>query len=736
MQWRAAGVSLLALDDLHFADEATLELLPALTAAPGVTWLLGVRSAETPPLAALWLTEHHTERALTLELGPLALDAIERLLDSLAIPGLDASAWAGPLARHTGGNPMFILETLIALLAQGPQALRGAPLHLPAPANVGQLIERRLAQLSPQALALARAAALAGQDFSVELAGAVLGKNPLDLNDAWRELEAAQVICGNAFAHDLIFEATRRAIPEAIARTLHRQIATYLTTQTAPPMRLATHWELADEWKEAGTSFDAAAAAAAAVSRRADEAELRERAATCHERAGLRDQAFASRLAGAAAALFAQSHERAEALTRQLVPDARGDVLVTATKSAEGLAVARQAHDLALATQDTLRELDATCLLGYGLAQQEQTSEAFALMEAIKPRVQGSADAQRRYRYWSSLSYILQVADRRSLCAEALAESIALAEELGDLSEVVITTANLSVINYNLGLPAQSHSAAERAFRLCHHLGDSSSVTLGAIEINLGVPGFLLGRYAYALEMLGQALSKLARGGGDNWRAVAENHLCLAYLHLGQTARARATLTPVGAGARNTMRSRRLVLELRIARASGSSGGAQLQQAIELLRGAPDSLNTLLADLDMSRTLDPHAATESCTQIRIRAEGLEQFGVAIEARFFRVEALLRSAQADAAATEAREALVALENCRPVDMYLPECWWIAFTALDAAGAEQDALACLRLAVAWIEQQALPNVPEEFRDSFLNRNPINRAVLTAAGRRLRD
>ncbi|MEQ1805951.1 MAG: AAA family ATPase [Burkholderiaceae bacterium] len=142
--WRAAGVELVALDDLHFADEATLELLPALTAASGVTWLLGVRSAETPPLAAQWLTEHQSEGALTLELGPLSLAAIERLLDSLAIPDFDAGAWGAPLARHTGGNPMFILETLIALLAQGPQALRAAPMHLPSPANVGQLTGRGL----------------------------------------------------------------------------------------------------------------------------------------------------------------------------------------------------------------------------------------------------------------------------------------------------------------------------------------------------------------------------------------------------------------------------------------------------------------------------------------------------------------------------------------------------------------------------------------------------------------
>ena len=36
--------------------------------------------------------------------------------------------------------------------------------------------------------------------------------------------------------------------------------------------------------------------------------------------------------------------------------------------------------------------------------------------------------------------------------------------------------------------------------------------------------------------------------------------------------------------------------------------------------------------------------------------------------------------------------------------------------------------------WVRRVALPNVPDEFRDSFLQRNPANRALLAAADRRL--
>lgn len=65
----------------------------------------------------------------------------------------------------------------------------------------------------------------------------------------------------------------------------------------------------------------------------------------------------------------------------------------------------------------------------------------------------------------------------------------------------------------------------------------------------------------------------------------------------------------------------------------------------------------------------------------------------------------------------------------------EAWWIAYEIFDAAGESAAAARALQRAVEWIEQSALPHVPDEYCDSFLNRNPVNRAILTAASRRKR-
>lgn len=192
----------------------------------------------------------------------------------------------------------------------------------------------------------------------------------------------------------------------------------------------------------------------------------------------------------------------------------------------------------------------------------------------------------------------------------------------------------------------------------------------------------------------------------------------------------------MGADALPASHARRWVIEARIDRALGKSAAIRLREALALLGEAGEPLQTMLAELDMSREIEALPAAELCAKVRLRAERLEQFGAAIKARFYRVDALVRARELDAACVQAREALALLESRRPVDMYSPECWWSAFPAFDAAGGEEEALAALRCAVEWIQRQALPNVPAEFRDSFLHRNSINRSVLTTATRQLRQ
>lgn len=252
--WRSAsrsGLRAFAVDDLQFADDASVELLAPLIAAGHGGWVVAMRPGELSAAGrALVDGLGRVAQVLTLSLQPLGCGEIAELLDSLAIAGIGGEAQAVALQQRTGGNPLFLLETLKAVLT-APAADGGALVSQPGPPpspawpsapNVVRLIQQRLARLSPLALRVARCAAVAGQDLSAPLVAQVLALRPLDLTDAWAELEGAQVLRDSAFAHDLIAEAALATVPDAIARALHAEIAIFLEQGRGEPAQIADHW--------------------------------------------------------------------------------------------------------------------------------------------------------------------------------------------------------------------------------------------------------------------------------------------------------------------------------------------------------------------------------------------------------------------------------------------------------------------------------------------------------------
>ena len=229
------------LDDLHFADAASLELLPSLAEpAAGLRWALAYRPAEAgSALRALETALADAALQAPVPVGPLTPAALAELVDQLGL-GLDGQAVAAALHQRTGGNPLFVLETLKQAWVEN--TLPGWPTRMPRPPSIERLIDRRIAQLSAPALALARVAAIAGVDFGIGLAEAVQQTPAVHLADALNELEAAQVLKGEQFAHDLVFDAVLRSVPAAIARHLHARVADWLVQHAGEPARIAQHY--------------------------------------------------------------------------------------------------------------------------------------------------------------------------------------------------------------------------------------------------------------------------------------------------------------------------------------------------------------------------------------------------------------------------------------------------------------------------------------------------------------
>jgi DNA-binding SARP family transcriptional activator len=241
------GARTIVVDDLQFMDAASVELWQFIATSEMSLPLCTVYrrfELETELESNLLQTKH-----ALIELLPLGSNGLNQLLSHLEIP--DVTGLAVSLEQYTGGNPMYVLETIKNLLETGGIA-RGLPQHFPPPQKIGALIRHRLERLSSSALRLARVAAVAGTDFSLSLAISILELNALELSEPLLELEKAQVLIGERFAHDLIFETTREGVPNTIKILLHRRIAEYLETVNAAPARIAHHWLEVGDQEQAG----------------------------------------------------------------------------------------------------------------------------------------------------------------------------------------------------------------------------------------------------------------------------------------------------------------------------------------------------------------------------------------------------------------------------------------------------------------------------------------------------
>ncbi|MFL5352159.1 BTAD domain-containing putative transcriptional regulator [Archangium sp.] len=288
------GFASFITDDLQFADSASLEVgahAHARFHAAG-SFPITIDCCRRGELGgdALALTKRLEAAglAMLLHLEPLPSDAVEVLLESLALPG--AGSLTREMTRYTGGNPLFITETLKHLMESGSLE-RGWPERLPPPGRVRQLIQQRLERLSPMALQLAQVAALALMEFNLELAGEVLEVRPLSFSEPVRELEAAQILRGERFTHDLVLEAVRASIPMAMGALLHRRLAQQLERRRAAPAIIAQHWLEGGESRRAVPFLLSAAQVDESHLRRTEAAANYARAASILESAGELEEA-------------------------------------------------------------------------------------------------------------------------------------------------------------------------------------------------------------------------------------------------------------------------------------------------------------------------------------------------------------------------------------------------------------------------------------------------------------
>ncbi|GGK30148.1 hypothetical protein GCM10008955_24880 [Deinococcus malanensis] len=265
-------VDVLTVDDMQYCDLATIEAgfllfgsafpLGGSSGIPHV--ICAHRSGEMTPDGEAFIRRQVAEgKAVLIELQALDEGFVRRLVDELAVP--DLAALSPRLAQFTGGNPQFLLETVRHLIEK--DGLRSVTGRLPLPPKVAEVLTRRLQGLSTGALQAARAAAVLQSDYTFDLVAEVLGAPLLTAADAWAELEAAHIMHGDRFSHDLVYEAVAAGMPAAVGRLLHRSAARVLSGHGVPAGRVARHWLSGGDPARAAPLLLEAAGEAAATGR-------------------------------------------------------------------------------------------------------------------------------------------------------------------------------------------------------------------------------------------------------------------------------------------------------------------------------------------------------------------------------------------------------------------------------------------------------------------------------------
>jgi DNA-binding NarL/FixJ family response regulator len=243
---------LLFLDDLHWSDEATLELLAQLPEALRELPVLALgayRSDGLPRDHGVRRLRNELRRAGQLD--ELLLDPFDPELTGQLLEALLGEPVSPALVRavhdRTLGVPFFVEELGRALRVAGAlrAGRRGLELaddgYVPLPETIRDAVLIGTSELSAAGRAATEAAAVAGDSFDLELVGAVTDEEGL------AELAATGLIAedelGRArFRHALAREALYADIPWLRRRTLHRRLAEALERAGGSSQELATHW--------------------------------------------------------------------------------------------------------------------------------------------------------------------------------------------------------------------------------------------------------------------------------------------------------------------------------------------------------------------------------------------------------------------------------------------------------------------------------------------------------------
>lgn len=260
-------------DDLHFFDPDSFEMgmhvYERFADNPAnKRHVLAYRPHELAPAVAQSLERSvQVGSAVRLELSQLSEEAVRQLVQNL-FGAAEPVLFSRRLYRSTGGNALFVLETLKGLvesgtLRQSPEGVWETPYdqntldyaELPIPPSVREAIRERVERLGGGVRRLLEAASLAEDGFGLALLQDTLALTDFEALEALEQAQSAKLLLplghGYVFAHDLIRETLAQSLSPERRRLLHARMARSLETQGGAAATIAQHLEQAQQNQQA-----------------------------------------------------------------------------------------------------------------------------------------------------------------------------------------------------------------------------------------------------------------------------------------------------------------------------------------------------------------------------------------------------------------------------------------------------------------------------------------------------
>jgi predicted Ser/Thr protein kinase len=258
---RVSQITVITLENLHWADDSTLAALAHATrAAQKLRLLVTYRLEDLPEGQSL--PKGLARPRVVVNLKPMSDDSMRQLLKAWLDGDVD-SALETELIGHAAGNPWVMEERLKAML-EAKAIVRQNGVYLwqhsqtNLPESLNDLLAHRLAALEPQSLEFARAGSVLGRAWQYDDVRSLLEWSDDSALDALEALIRARLVQeipgtngeGFRFTHPLYSEILLDGLMALKRRRLHKKAALLLKDRAAP-LELAHHYFYAEDFSAA-----------------------------------------------------------------------------------------------------------------------------------------------------------------------------------------------------------------------------------------------------------------------------------------------------------------------------------------------------------------------------------------------------------------------------------------------------------------------------------------------------